>query len=90
MAGGIYPHSKSVTRSQDFGLSVETLTDFPYVCGGSIFGGCLVIVNTTTLFVAGGDSEYKSGIKLNQSFMFDGWGTTQNLLEIGVQCDRRY
>ena len=73
-AGGQNPYSISMTRSQDFGLSVETLTDIPYVCGSYIHSGCLVIVNTTTVFVAGGYSEYKSGGKLKQSFMFDGWG----------------
>ena len=63
-----------MTISQDFGHSIETLTNIPYGCGGYIYGGCLVILNTTTVFVAGGYSEYESGIKLNQSFMFDGWG----------------
>ena len=65
MAGGLNPQSISVTRSQDFGLSVETLTDIPYACGSTIHRGCLVIMNTTTVFVAGGLSEYESGIKFN-------------------------
>ena len=66
-AGGISPYSNSVTRSQDNGVSAETLSDFSQLyttsCSGSAFhyAGCVVIINETTVFGAGGRSEYKCG-----------------------------
>ena len=54
-AGGYSPRSINMARSQDYGLSVvEMLTDIPYGLCGSYeytYGGCLVIVNETTVFV---------------------------------------
>ena len=66
VAGGDSPQSVNLNISRDNGLTVETLTEIPYGwCSGSykyISAGCLVIVNETTVFVAGGEvSEYMSG-----------------------------
>ena len=65
MAGGIDPQSVNMNISRDNGLSAETLTNIPYGwCSNSkyIYGGCLVVINETTVFVAGGQvGEYKSG-----------------------------
>ena len=61
VAGGGDPKSVNLNISRDNGLTVETLTQIPYGCGKYISAGCLVIVNETTVFVAGGQvSEYKS------------------------------
>ena len=58
VAGGGNPSSKSVHISTDFGRSYSFLTNLPY--GSSyVYGACLLIVNSTTLFVAGGrDRSY--------------------------------
>ena len=65
MAGGYNPQKMNLNISRDNGLTVETLTQIPYGWCSSykyIWAGCLVIVNETTVFVAGGDvSEYKLG-----------------------------
>ena len=57
VAGG---SSLNVNISRDNGLTVETLTKHPYGWTSSykyLDGACLVIINETTLFVAGGKSE---------------------------------
>ena len=67
VAGGSSPKSVNLNISRDNGLTVETLTQIPYGWCNSpttkyIWQGCLVIINETTVFVAGGEvSEYKSG-----------------------------
>ena len=72
MAGGNSPSTKAVYISQDFGQTNSLLTNLPY--GGSyIRGGCLLIVNTTTIFVSGGYgkakcSTYSWWVKLKYKF----------------------
>lgn len=45
-----------VEISKDYGQTKQFLSDVPY-SDNSFQGGCLVIVNSTTIFVAGGRSE---------------------------------
>ena len=71
VAGGINPASKSVYISDDLGKTDSRLTDLPYGSGSSVYGGCLLIINKTTIFVAGGycKSLHKfSLISCNASF----------------------
>ena len=57
VAGGNNPASKEVYISKDYGKTNYLLTNLPY--GSSyVSGGCLVIVNSTTVFVAGGYGKY--------------------------------
>ena len=60
--------SKIVERSTDNGSSFQTLPDIPYGCSaiisgqcdtsgsgsGGLFGACLVIIDSNTIFIAGG------------------------------------
>ena len=49
-------YSKAVYISEDYGQTRSFLTNLPY--GNSKWQhGCLVIVNTTTIFVAGGTGK---------------------------------
>ena len=57
VAGGINPASKSVYISDDLGQTDSRLTDLPYGSGSSVYGGCLLVINKTTIFVAGGYCE---------------------------------
>ena len=61
VAGGNDPISWNMNISRDHGKSIETLTNIPsqYSCSGTprIYGGCVVIVNKTTIFAAGGRGE---------------------------------
>ena len=65
VAGGYNPYSTSMNISRDYGKTVEELANIPYANTGcntaAIWGGCLVIVNTTTVFFAGGYGERFSG-----------------------------
>ena len=66
VAEGSSPRSKKVYLSTDFGQSHTALTDIPY--GSSyVYGGCVVIVDTTTAFLAGGLSGqyHKETFSLN-------------------------
>ena len=60
--GSVSVFSVKLNISQDLGKSAKTLTDIPlqYSCSSSnkyINGGCLVIINDTTIFTAGGEGE---------------------------------
>ena len=58
VAGGNSPASKEVYISKDYGKTNSLLTNLPYGSYNYVSGGCLVIVNSTTVFVAGGYGEY--------------------------------
>ena len=58
VAGGSSPNSKKVELSTDYGYTKRSLPDLPYGLSSSyLTRACLVIINTTTVFVAGGYSE---------------------------------
>ena len=59
MAGGVYPLSKEVEISQDYGHTFSALPEMPYGPSGigmdvGVYGACLTIVDTNTVFIAGG------------------------------------
>ena len=56
IAGGLFPASKKVEISTDYGQTKTSLPDLPYG-SDDLSSACLVIVNTTTIFVAGGSGE---------------------------------
>ena len=51
-------YSKKVDLSTDYGQTKTTLSEYPVSATTFWAGGCLVIVNTTTVFFAGGRSKY--------------------------------
>ena len=57
VAGAHNPSSKKVELSTNYGQSKTSLPDIPYGSGWN-HGACLVIVDSTTVFVAGGRSKY--------------------------------
>ena len=69
MAGGVFPLSKEVERSQDYGKTFSALPEMPYGPSGigtdaGVYGACLTIVDTNTVFIAGG--RYNQQGKQNQ------------------------
>ena len=65
LAGGIIPWTDVVERSTDYGKSFQQIQTMPYGgngrtqrtqqrTAGRVAGACLVIIDTTTVFVAGG------------------------------------
>ena len=59
---GIFP-SKRMYRSQDYGKTADYIgTEFPYGTG-YLYGGCLVIIDDQTVFVAGGKSGNQQTFK---------------------------
>ena len=59
LAGGVYPLSKAVEVSRDHGRTFTALPEMPYGPSGigqdaGVFGACLAIVDSKTIFVAGG------------------------------------
>merc|ERR1711974_393563 len=61
----------NVDISRDYGKTVETLSNIPYASGCSYLrSGCLVIVNTTTVFVAGGLTPGQCGQKNKRDTYF--------------------
>ena len=58
VAGGSAPieSAKKVELSTDYGYTKTSLPDLPYG-DEMVMAGCLVIINTTTVFVAGGYSK---------------------------------
>ena len=81
VAGGNSPSSKSVHISKDFGRSYSFLTNVPY--GSSyVYGACLLIVNATTLFVAGGrDSNYEQDYSYFFNLNTNAWARGPGLAE---------
>ena len=49
--------SKKVELSTDYGQTKTSLPDIPYAINNWMTSACLVIVNETTVFMAGGHSE---------------------------------
>ena len=56
MAGGYDPRSLKVEWSDDYGQTKTDLPDVP-INGPYLVGACLVIINATTVWMAGGYSE---------------------------------
>ena len=59
LAGGVRPPSKAVELSQDYGRTFTALPDMPYGPSGigqdaGVYGACLAIVDSNTVFLAGG------------------------------------
>ena len=59
LAGSVYPLSKAVEMSRDYGRTFTALPEMPYGPSGigqdaGVFGACLAIVDSNTIFVAGG------------------------------------
>ena len=51
--------SKRIYRSQDYGKSANYIgTEIPYGSKTSFYGGCLVIIDDQTVFVAGGSEGF--------------------------------
>ena len=74
VAGGRWPDSKKVERSVDFGQSKTSLPDLPhgYPRDTYLEDACLSIVNSTTVFVAGGEctSYFLSIIELERNSFY--------------------
>ena len=65
MAGGAFPLTKAVVRSTDYGHTFTSLPEMPYgVSGQGVFGSCLVIIDSTTIFLAGGRCHRPGKLKI--------------------------
>ena len=60
VAGGQQPQNNKVELSTDYGQTKESLGNLPYGCDW-LSSGCMIILNKTTVFLAGGQGGCSSG-----------------------------